>query len=287
MRPRCKYDYSKVNYINAKSKVIIICKEHGEFKQLSNSHLSGSGCSKCRDNNISSSTNEFIEKAIKIHNDKYDYSKVNYINSYTKIKIICKEHEEFEQLPNHHLSGSGCSKCSGTYQYSTNEFIEKAIKIHGSKYDYSKVNYINAKSKVIIICKEHGEFEQQPNNHLNGQGCSNCSTNISKKEQEWITSLNNSNILTNQKIKIKNRIIKPDGYDPFTKTIYEFYGDFWHGNPKVYNSSDINVISKKTFGELYNKTLKRAKFIKDNGFNIIEIWEKDYDLKKYSYLINE
>jgi len=117
-------------------------------------------------------TEEFIEKSIKVHGDRYDYSLVEYKNAHTKVKIICKEHGVFEQTPNTHLNGSGCLECGGTKQLNTKKFIKKAKEIHGKKYDYSLVNYINAKTKIKIICTNHGEFEQTPNSHLNSCGLS-------------------------------------------------------------------------------------------------------------------
>jgi len=110
------YDYSKTNYINNRTKIIIICKIHGEFLQIPSKHLSKSGCAKCsKIRNAKKCTftkEEFIEKAIKIHGDTYDYSKVEYINWKTNILIICKIHGEFFQQPNNHLQGSTCRKCS-------------------------------------------------------------------------------------------------------------------------------------------------------------------------------
>jgi very-short-patch-repair endonuclease len=173
-----KYDYSKVDYVNCHTKCIITCKIHGDFLQRPNGHLAGKGCKKCATKFISdkrkSNSDEFVEKSKEIHGDKYDYSKVEYVNSNTKVTIICKIHGEFIQKPNNHLSGKGCSKCAGCYQYSTCEFIEKAKEIHGDKYDYSKVEYVKSNEKVIIICKKHGEFLQSPANHLQGNGCITC-----------------------------------------------------------------------------------------------------------------
>ena len=122
---------------------------------------------------------EFIEKSKNVHGDKYDYSKVYYVNYETKVCIICPEHGEFWQTPHCHIKGKGCPKCAnklkGSYQISnTEKFIKKAKEIHGDKYDYSKVNYINDRSKVCIICPEHGEFWQTPNHHLKGCGCFDC-----------------------------------------------------------------------------------------------------------------
>ena len=103
---------------------------------------------------------EFIKEATEKHEGKYDYSKVDYVNNKTKVCIICPEHEhgEFWQTPNSHLQGVGCPKCSGNYTPTKEEWIAKACEIHGDKYNYSKVNYVNCMSKVCILCKEHGEF---------------------------------------------------------------------------------------------------------------------------------
>ena len=178
-----KYDYSKVIYIKSSEKVCIICPEHGEFWQTPNSHItSKQGCPKCGKTG-KLTQEEFIKKARHIHNDKYDYSKVQYVNSQTKVCIICPEHGEFWQTPSSHLDRQGCRKCYGNYKSNTEEFIEKAKKIHGDKYDYSKVQYVNNKTKVCIICPIHGEFWQKPNVHLRGNGCINCKyeTDVKKR----------------------------------------------------------------------------------------------------------
>lgn len=176
-----KYDYSKVEYKGDKEKVCIICPKHGEFWQTPYNHLKGKGCPDCYGNR-KLTTEQFIEKAKNIHGDKYDYSKVEYKNTDTKVCIICPEHGEFWQTPYKHIKRQqGCSICGDTKKTTTEEFIKKAHKIHGNRYDYSKVEYVNQDTKVCIIChsknkfgKEHGEFWQTPNKHLQGHGCPNC-----------------------------------------------------------------------------------------------------------------
>lgn len=182
-----KYDYRKVSYVNNRTKVCIICHKHGEFYQTPDNHLNKKyGCPKCgvENNKIRLTTpNEaFIEKAEKVHNNKYDYSKVEYVNNRTKVCIICHEHGEFYQIPFNHLKGCGCPKCAPNGVLLTVEdFIDKAKNVHGDKYDYSKVDYKGSKEKVCIICnkigrngKIHGEFYQTPTNHLNGHNCPVC-----------------------------------------------------------------------------------------------------------------
>ena len=132
---------------------------------------------------------KFIKKAKEIHGDKYDYSKVEYKNSNTKVCIICPEHGEFWQLPYHHLHGCGCSKCrSKKMTLTTEEFIERAKEIHGDKYDYSKTEYVDNKTKICIICPIHGEFWQIPLNHLQNKGCPYCGKTKKYTTKEFIES---------------------------------------------------------------------------------------------------
>lgn len=142
-------------------------------------------------------TEQFILKALTVHGNKYDYSKVEYKNNKTKVCIICPIHGEFWQLPSFHLNGCNCSKCKGK-NITTEEFVRKANIIHHNRYDYSKVNYIDNKTKVCIICPIHGEFWQTPDAHINGnQGCPACRE--SKLEKEIRLFLNENNIKYTQR----------------------------------------------------------------------------------------
>ena len=170
-----KYDYSKVEYVNNRSKVCIICPEHGEFLQIPDKHLQGEGCPKCCKKNRRYTTEEFIQRAKEIHGDKYDYSKTKYgYNKKDKITITCPIHGDFFITPDSHINGSGCKYCTKGDIFDTNDFIKKALIIHGDKYDYSKVEYNGAHNKIKIICPKHGEFLQAPNKHIQGQGCPEC-----------------------------------------------------------------------------------------------------------------
>lgn len=131
-------------------------------------------------------TEEFIKRAREVHGDKYDYSKVEYVNNQTKVRIVCPEHGEFMQRPIDHLKGHECSECGKkkiieSRRKTLEEFIEEARKVHGDKYDYSKVKYENTSTKVCINCKEHGEFWQAPYTHLNGHGCPKCAYKSDRK----------------------------------------------------------------------------------------------------------
>ena len=116
----------------------------------------------------------FIEKSKVVHNNKYDYSKVIYNHSQEKVKIICPIHGVFEQRPASHIRGDECIDCSGSKKLSTATFTEKANIVHSNRYNYSKVLYKNNKSKVELICHEHGSFWQKADSHLRGIGCRRC-----------------------------------------------------------------------------------------------------------------
>ncbi len=182
-----KYEYSLVKYFGNNINVNITCRKHKKtFKQIPSTHLKGHGCPDCgvilgikkRTTDIL----DFIIKSELIHENRYDYSLVNYTNARTKVKIICPVHNAFEQIPNSHLNGKGCCKCGGTAKSTKEEFIERAISIHENKYNYSLVNYINSTTKVKIICPIHGEFKQNPSSHINmNNGCPKCKESKGEK----------------------------------------------------------------------------------------------------------
>lgn len=293
-----KYDYSKVEYKKANEKVIIICSDHGEFKITPASHLHGkSGCNYCgklsSKQKQQSTKEQFIEKSIQVHGETYDYSKVEYNNNNTKVIIICNEHGDFEQTPQGHLSGRGCIKCANKHQHTSEEWIIMAQQIHGNTYDYSNVKYISANDTVCITCKLHGNFEQLPRVHLRPNGCYKCSQqSYSKKQIQWLECISKikgiqiQHAMNESEYTIPFTNLKADGFCKETNTIYEFHGDFWHGNPKLYNSQDINPVNKKTFGELYQQTITRESQIKELGYNLIVLWEYDWNkaIKNIRYL---
>lgn len=180
-----KYDYSKVEYKGAHVKVIIICPDHGEFTQMPAHHANkGVGCGKCGKVKSSKSrilsSNEFITKSNLVHDYKYDYSKVEYKLSQINVVINCPIHGDFTQMPTNHLSGKGCARCGDTrtskiFRLTIDEFIKKAVNIHGYKYSYILVNYRNNHEKIDILCLDHGIFVQTPMSHLSGNGCPSCS----------------------------------------------------------------------------------------------------------------
>lgn len=288
-----KYDYSKVKYINTHTHVKIICSSHGEFEQVPSSHLSGAGCPECATTKCALdktlTTNDFIEKATTIHGGEYNYSKVDYIGRFKKVVIICKIHGEFEQNASEHLSGCGCKKCGFTKismskTYTNNEYIQKIKEIHQNIYDYTKTEYNGIYNEINVLCKDHGIFNIIASYHLRGRGCPNCQIKkqYSKSQIRWLEFIELKDKIKIQhaenlgEYRIPTTNFKADGYCKETNTIYEFHGDYWHGNPNIYHGSQFNKTTKRTFGELYQSTISKEQQIKDMGFNLITIWESDW-----------
>jgi len=256
-----KYDYSKVEYVNNKQKVCIICPQHGGFMTTPEKHLNRKqGCPKCANKNVT--TDEFIEKAKKIHGDRYDYSKVNYVNNSTNITLICSIHGDFEATPDKHLQGCNCSKCAGKFM-DLEYFKEKSNKKHNFLYDYSKSIYIDKKTSVIIICPKHGEFSQSPDNHMQGNGCPICKT--SKIELITNDFLKKNNIEYNYEKKFDwTGLMSLDFYLPEYNMAVECQGGQHFKSVEFFGGEDG-----------FEKTLKRDilknKLCAENGVDLIYV----------------
>jgi hypothetical protein len=277
-----KYTYLNVIYKNNKAYVIIACPIHGDFKQNPTSHINGHGCRRCYDAKPKKhkiSLEKFTEVSSIIHNNKYSYSEtILGKNNKCLISIICPIHGIFYQEMRAHMYGCGCWDCSGRKKLTTEKFIEKANRVHNFRYIYVDTIYFNAYTKVNIICPKHGLFLQVAQDHLSGHGCKSCFKTVSKLETEWLDYLKvrQGQQYRNVYINFGQKRYNVDGFEPITNTIYEFYGDFWHGNPIIFEKDDMNLVNKTKFGDLFNKTIKREKEIKQYGYNLITIWETDW-----------
>jgi hypothetical protein len=267
-----KFDYSISNYINNGVKIEIICPIHGNFSQLPSDHMRGIGCKKCgqEKTGISKRLNNdtFIEKASRVHNNKFDYSKVRYTTSLEKVDIICPEHGIFSQFPNDHLYGKGCRLCKYTNHSmelmdTAESFIEKCKKIHGDRYDYSKVVYKDSKTNVDIICKIHGQFKQSPSNHINNEcNCPSCVSPQSKPEKFISEFLTRHNI---KFIENDRNVIGPkelDFYIPDHNLAIEFNGIYFHSELTGHKNKNYHL----------NKTIDCGK----SGIRLLHIFETEY-----------
>ena len=268
-----RYDYSKVEYKNNHTKVCIICPTHGEFFQYPSYHLNGNGCRKCADEKLLMSQEDFIKKCKEKYGDKYDYSKVEYKNCRTKVIIICPKHGEFSVMPRHFIKNGNkhlreCPLCSLEERTkTTDEFIKQAKKIHGNKYDYSKVEYKGKNNKVCIICPKHGEFWQFPFNHLRGNCCPHCSAEMNVYETKLFDSLSKDFpelefIHSYRNKKILNRL-ELDIFSEKYKLAVEYQGDQHYRPLDIYGGEDSFKKQKE------RDTLKK-KICENNGILLLE-----------------
>lgn len=275
-----KYDYTKVIYTNRNNKVTITCPIHGDFEQTPNGHLKGYGCYNCGRNKTKTTEHEFITKIKEVHGDFYDYSNLNYSSALNPVTIKCPIHGEFTQIANNHLNGSGCKECSldkisNDFSDNTDIFIEKAKLVHGNKYDYSQVNYIDNMTKVKIICSKHGVFEQLPSNHKSGSRCPLCT--ISKGEEMILEFLLENKIDFIPQHRFKDcrdkRPLPFDFYLPKYNTCIEYNGrqhfeiiEQWGGT--------IGLKDRQKKDEI------KVKYCRDKNINLISIKHDETDILK-------
>ncbi len=352
------YDYSEVDYVNSKTKVKINCSEHGAFYMKPNSHFNGQGCPKCGRNsareNIALDYSVFLERAEKVHGNRYEYVEKTYKNYTSKMRIICSEHGFFEQKPHSHISmktgcplcgnhsvglsnqkgwevvhdifisihgnrykydpstyqdvshkmkieclkhgwfeqkpyqhysGHGCKKCSAeenaaNKKITFSDFIEKSIEVHGNKFSYDHVEYVDIFTPIHITCSKHGEFFQSPRNHYRGSGCPKC--NSSKGEEKIRSILNELSVqFIEQKTfddLVHKNYLRCDFYLPHYNTVIEFNGIQHYEPISVFGGID---------GLKENQTRDMIKyvFLKENKIDLIIVRYDNEDVK--NYLINK
>ena len=255
------------------------------------------GCIKCA--NITTgesnaySQEEWVDLAKSKHNDLYLYDKVVYVNSQTEVIIGCKKHGDFQQLPVVHLTGGGCTKCG--IERSTesklltekdfNDKIEHSKKVHNNKYKYNGIYRDDGYLRIEMICDKHGIFNQRLEHHIKGHGCYKCVVNYSKQQIEWLEyrQIRDGFIQHARNIgeyQIPETFMHADGFRGETNTIYEYQGDFWHGNPKIFRQTDINPRTNTTYGILFERTKNKIKMLLSKGYNVIEVWESEWDRGK-------
>jgi hypothetical protein len=280
-----KYDYSLVEYINSQIKVKIICHIHGVFEQTPASHIFGCGCKKCNQTKSGKKTltkEIFVKRARIKHGNKFDYSLVEYINTNSKVKIICPVHGVFEQTPKEHLKYNGCRYCSNKYKKNKEIFTKEAKEIFGNKYDYSKVKYVNNKTKVILICKKHGEFSITPSNHIFFErDCPKCK--CSKGENKIEKYLIENNIkFENQKTFegcILQSKLRFDFYLPDYNTCIEYDGKQHYQSIKLFGGEESYKLT-----QLRDKI--KNKFCIDNDIKLIRIRYNDNYIEKLNKTFN-
>lgn len=256
-----RFDYSNVVYSGSKSTVDIICPVHGSFKQTPHRHLVYSGCPRCGKEleyiNKSDTQEEFLKKAYKIHQDKYDYSLSKYKNFLTPIDVICYIHGVFNIKPTNLLSGCGCTKCGyESNRLSKTSFVERASERHRNYYDYSKtiVNFSNDKS--TITCKHHGDFIQDVSTHILGRGCPVCA-NITSNNKD----IDVSNIEDSKRLYCEFYILK---YTSLEEAFYKI---------------GVTKSLKNRFSSLSNSFKYKIEIIHVEVSNVYDAYKKEHYLK--------
>lgn len=264
-----KYDYSKSVYVNSRTRLIITCREHGDFEQSPDMHYNlKQGCPTCgiirRSQTQNKGLSKFITEANSVHGGKYDYSKTDYVNARHKLVITCPEHGDFEQVAANHVNlMQGCPKCANrtrpeSLRYSLEKFIELANLKHSGKYDYSKSIYIDSQTPLTVTCQEHGDFEQRPYSHLAGFGCAKCAGWGSSKGEQAIFDYIKS--VHPDAIQSDRNVIAPFELDvvvPSLKLAVEFNGIYWH--------------SEKYRDDTYH--INKRKMTEQAGYRLISIRE--------------
>jgi len=291
-----KYDYSLVDYINNKHNIIILCSNHDKFVMTPSNHTQGQECPTCADNkrriSCRKTNSSFVSEANEKHNNIYNYKFTKYKTSHKKVIVTCSKHGNFKISPANHLQGYGCRICvnekmNTLFKKTDKIFITESNIIHSDKYDYSYMIYKNSHEKIKIICPRHGAFFQTPSSHLcAGSGCPSCSKRLSNQETAWLDYIGLPNDVNHRQVQIKidDNIVIVDGYDLKSNTVYEYHGDFWHGNPNKFDMIDVHPITKTTYGELYEKTTQRENKIKSMGYKLIVIWESEWKEQRKSLL---
>jgi hypothetical protein len=315
-----KCEINNFIYIGDNTIIQVNCLIHNiKYNQHLSSYLSRKiNCTNCKTEifylrkinvNKMSNIKDCINIFSEIHKYKYDYSN----SSFNKMdnnklfieNILCKKHGLFTQRYDAHINGNGCYKCGKNYvikkmtdktRMSREELIIRSNKIYNNNFIITG-EYINARTKIKIHCKNHDIiFEQVPHAHLIGyNGCPKCMVSkTSKSANEWIRLLLveqpilQHDLCEKKEFKIPETNYRVDGYNYLTKTIYEFHGDYWHGNPKIYNHEDVNPTCNKTYGTLFKKTLYKEIVCRNKGYNYICIWEHEWlDIKKKIILIQK
>ena len=298
-----KYDYSLITeYKNNRIKYPIICPKHGIFYQDFDHHINrGAGCPHCS-GNAKRTLESVINDATKIHHGKYDYTNSVYKGIHEKMCIICHEkdengveHGEFWQAPNDHLHGQGCPKCKGKKiwdsrgRLTVDDVKEEFKKLYGDEYDYSLfTTYKNNRTKIPVICKEHGVFYVTPNNHLRGRGCPKCKpAKVSEKQRlpieeviKRIKEVHGDRYIIPDDLEYKNNQSKIKLICPKHGEFYQNPFNLWRGVgcPKCNNSKLENEISLFLERE-------GIEFEAQKKFDWLKNYRLDFYLPKYNIVI--
>lgn len=275
-----KYEYDFSNFKNTHSKILVKCDSHGWNSQIIKNLLSGHGCKKCGEvlsgDRQRKNINDVLSNFKKVHGDKYDYSKFEYINNRNNSIIICPHHGEFNQSSWTHMNGHGCPLCSNNKKFTKDRFIDVSNNIHTKNYIYDFVDYKNMHKKVKIVCPTHGEFYQFPLHHIKGVGCPMCNQSKGERMIEKYLLDNKINFISQKKFEdckyINNLVF--DFYLPKYNACIEFNG--------IQHYYPIDIFGGKANLDIIIKRDKiKEEYCELNNINLIVIKQdkKHIDIK--------
>lgn len=248
------------------------CKSHGDYK-IRYDHLKDYGCPKCfKLLNKEKNKNNFIKRSNIKHNNKYDYSKVEYKTNKDLVEIVCKEHGVFLQRPDNHLSGSGCIYCN--YKVSSNDFINRSKIIHKGNYNYDNSKFTGTNNMITINCKLHGDFTQRASSHLSGSGCPICRESRGEKIIRNYLIDKKIEFVKEKKFLDFNKYIEFDFYIPIYNLCIEYDGiqhfepiDFFGGQERFLTIQKTDIMKNK-YCESKNIKILRISYLDDITNNL-------------------
>ncbi len=294
LHPTANWGFHKIKYVNNRTNIKIVCYEkddtyglHGTWKRRPGVlfRYPYAGCPKC-DKSYKWNTKTWKKAMLRIDSIKFGYHRVKYVNSITPVEILCNKcNKYFWQSPKDHMHRrGGCRRCRSYRKTTTKQWVKKARKVHGRRYSYRKTKFFQGKGKVIITCRKHGDFEQRAQKHLSGHGCPKCGIGYSLPAISWLNWVSEQNpyikiqhAVNGGEFRIPGTAYHADGYDEDNNTIYEFFGDYWHGNLEMFDGDKYHSQAKMSFKELYQKTMNRVKEIENLGYEVVYIWESDWE----------
>ena len=267
-----RYDYSEFVYTRSMEKSTIVCSKHGPFLQTPGMHAAGNGCPACAEDSRGSHSRlgdeAWLTRFRQVHGDRYDYSETVNVRTTENISISCTEHGPFMQRPQAHAKGAGCPRCCASFPDTQESVVAKFVATHGDRYDYSKVKYVDSQSRVTIICREHGEFEQKPSNHVMGKGCRHCARLLLRSSRS-AAEINIDEFVKELGFATEHGYLpgaKDWTYDvivPEAKLAIEFNGLYWHSYPRM------------SRGRHYRK----RRHAESQGYRLLTIWEDDWTIR--------
>jgi hypothetical protein len=301
--PPVYLDPTDQQYVNQTSNMIFRCKHNHIWTAPAGRtvfKLKPAGCPRCKLINDSkhkrNTACEIKQRVRHIHGNSYDLSLIKSVSVKDNIKLKCAQHGVFYIVLGDVLyHNRGCQQCATDKIKLANlhSFVERSSIIHSSKYDYSEVVDTH-KPKVTIICPTHGRFKQKTNDHLKGHGCRKCvDSKCSNKQIIWLEHIMATDDIDIQhaysggEYLIPNTRYKADGYCSETNTIYEFYGDVFHGNlNNIDPNKQCHPFNNLTAQQLYDHTCNREQQLLNFGYNVISIWESDFDKLNTTHTTN-